>query len=81
MTSASRPRALRALLCVSTLVLTTAGAGAFAAGTSAPKTGSAARTPFALVQDRDVDARLAQPEDRTPSPAAATRSRRPAPAS
>ena len=64
MTSARRPRTLRALLGVSALALTTVGAGALAAAPKAPATGSAARVPFALVQDRDVDDRLPQPEDR-----------------
>jgi hypothetical protein len=61
-----RPRTLRALLGVTTLALTAAGAGALAAPkpAPAPATGSAAKTPFALVQDRDVNNRLAQPEDR-----------------
>ena len=63
MTSTRHPRTLRALLTVSALAATTVGAGALAAP-KAPATGSAARVPFALVQDRDVNDRLAQPEDR-----------------
>ncbi len=63
--ASSRPGALRALLALTTLALTTAGAGAFAAD-SAPRDDStpARTTPFQLVQDRDVSDRLAQPEDR-----------------
>lgn len=64
MTSPSRPAVLRALLGVSALALTTAGAGAFASGKDAPSVTRALTTPFALVQDRDVNDRLAQPEDR-----------------
>ena len=65
MTSPSRPAVLRALLGVTTLALTTAGAGAFAAGKAAPDPATPAlTTPFALVQDRPVGDRLPQPEDR-----------------
>lgn len=60
-----RRPALRALLAVSALGLTAAGTGAVAAATPAPDPVTPARTvPHALVQDRDVDDRLAQPEDR-----------------
>ncbi|MCW2681826.1 MAG: Sphingolipid ceramide N-deacylase [Frankiales bacterium] len=66
MTSSSRrPGSLRALLAVATLALTTAGAGAFAASAPAKDPATPALTvPFALVKDRPVDQRLAQPEDR-----------------
>jgi hypothetical protein len=66
MTSSSRrPGALRALLGVTTLALTTAGAGALAASKPADQPSTPAlKTPFALVADRDVEDRLAQPEDR-----------------
>jgi microsomal dipeptidase-like Zn-dependent dipeptidase len=65
-TSTRRPATLRALLALSSLALTTAGAGAFAAGTKdgEQQATPARTTPFALVQDRDVNDRLAQPEDR-----------------
>jgi hypothetical protein len=60
-----RPAVLRALLGVTALALTTAGAGAFASGKGAEQPGTPAlTTPFALVQDRDVEDRLPQPEDR-----------------
>ena len=63
-TSPRRP-SLRALLAVGTLAMTAAGAGTFAAADPrTPTTGSAAKTPFTLVSDRDVDDRLPQPEDR-----------------
>ncbi len=62
---ARRPRTFRALLGITTLCLTTAGAGAFAASKPAAQPSSlAVKTPFALVQDRAVGDRLAQPEDR-----------------
>lgn len=66
MTSSSRrPGALRALLVVTTLALTTAGAGAFAADKAAQQPSSPAlTTPFTLTQDRDVEDRRTQPEDR-----------------
>jgi microsomal dipeptidase-like Zn-dependent dipeptidase len=65
MTSSRRPGALRALIGVSALALTTAGAGAFAASKPADQPAAPAlKTPFALVQDRAVEDRLAQPEDR-----------------
>jgi hypothetical protein len=58
---------LRALLGVTTLALAAAGAGAgaSAAGKPAEQPGSPAlATPFALVQDRDVNDRRTSPEDR-----------------
>jgi len=62
---AHRPGTLRALLLVATLGLTAAGAGALAAARPAAQPSSPAlSTPFALVQDRAVDDRLPQPEDR-----------------
>ncbi|MCU1691955.1 MAG: Sphingolipid ceramide N-deacylase, partial [Frankiales bacterium] len=54
---------LRSLLAVAAVALTAAGGGALAAPAPAKAPG-AAKVPFALVQDRDVDDRLAQPEDR-----------------
>ncbi|MBK5307507.1 MAG: hypothetical protein JJD92_12530 [Frankiaceae bacterium] len=65
MPSLDRSRAIRATLCLAALAATTAGAGLAAAKPSGPSDGTPAlKTPFALVQDRDVNDRLAQPEDR-----------------
>ncbi|MBW3549306.1 MAG: hypothetical protein KY442_00385, partial [Proteobacteria bacterium] len=65
MSTPPRRPSLRALLALSTMALTAAGAGALAAAPSQPAaTGNAARMPYALVTDRDVDDRLPQPEDR-----------------
>ncbi|MCA1721307.1 MAG: hypothetical protein LC779_09505 [Actinobacteria bacterium] len=55
---------LRSLLCASAVAATALGTGALAAP-KAPATGApAAKTQFSLVKDRDVNDRLAQPEDR-----------------
>jgi hypothetical protein len=65
MTTPPRRPCLRALLALTTLALTTAGAGALAGDRPPRDDGAPARTtPFALVQDRDVDDRLPRPEDR-----------------
>ncbi|MCW2607776.1 MAG: Sphingolipid ceramide N-deacylase, partial [Frankiales bacterium] len=57
------PATLRSLLAVTTLALTAAGAGALAAPPKAAAP-TAAKVPYRLVVDRDVDDRLPQPEDR-----------------
>lgn len=61
-----RTATLRGLVGICALALTAAGTGAFAAagGPTEPPRTSAAKVPYALVDDRDVDDRLRQPEDR-----------------
>ena len=68
MTALTRPRrslVLRAILCATAVAATGLGTGALAAPKQQPTApGSAAKVPFRLVTDRDVNDRLAQPEDR-----------------
>ena len=63
--SPRRARTMRALLCTVAVGATALSAGALAGPKQAPQAkGSAAKVPFALVKDRDVNDRLTQPEDR-----------------
>ncbi len=57
------PASVRSLLLASSLALGAAGAGALAAPPAATAP-SASKVPFTLTQDRDVDDRLDEPEDR-----------------
>lgn len=60
-----RPAAQRLLAGATCLTLLAAASAAAAGGSPTPDAGAPARTvPFALVQDRPVDDRLPQPEDR-----------------